>query len=301
MNHIFLETVIDNGGEINSRLLAMAYRDRYLHPERYYPQRFSDLAKAHMSGFYGVSCGHLGMECPLHPGVPVYALRERSFGCRFPTLIGLLALASAGTLWCGEPEKAYRKAFECAYFDVGYAREACGMLGAAVSLAVAGETDVGKILREVAGLDPFGFTEGPFGRNLAGIVDTAEKLAAEARDARHLVVLLSRELGDRHIYDPVDTLTVCFAANRFAEGDPREALLIAANHRDVDEEDRLVRFRDNDCTAFVAGALAGALSGLSGLPRNWVDSVQSTNGEIYELDIMGNAARYFDTVYPAES
>ena len=70
MNHIFLEAVIDNAGEINSQFLAIAYIDRYLHPERYYPEEHAELARSHMSAFYGASCGHLGMECPIHPGVP---------------------------------------------------------------------------------------------------------------------------------------------------------------------------------------------------------------------------------------
>ena len=37
---------------------------------------------------------------------------------------------------------------------------------------------------------------------------------------------------------------------------------IAANDRDVDAQGNLVKLRDNDCTAGVAGGAAGALCGI---------------------------------------
>jgi ADP-ribosylglycohydrolase len=297
MNHVFLETVVENAGTITSHRLAMAYIDRYLHPERYYPKEHEKLARGHFADFFGVSCGYLGMECPLYPGVPTYALRERSFGCRFPTLIGLLGLACSGTLYVNQPVVAYRKAFECAYFDVGYAREACGLLAAAVSMAVGGISDAGRILSRVARLDPFQFATGRFGSTLKSVVETASQLAKKAKASLHLVQLLAAELAGKHKYDPIDTLTVCFAANLFADGDPRTAITIACNHRNVDEEGNLVKFRDNDCTGYVAGALAGAISGFKKLPAEWAAAVLKTNKEIYGLDIEKNVEEYWRIVY----
>ena len=57
MNHIFIEAVTENEGEINAQRLAMEYVRRYLHPERYYPKRVADMARGHLVDFYGVSCG----------------------------------------------------------------------------------------------------------------------------------------------------------------------------------------------------------------------------------------------------
>ena len=53
--------------------------------------------------------------------------------------------------------------------------------------------------------------------------------------------------------------------------------LVAANHRDVDESGSLVRFRDNDCTGYVTGALAGAIAGSRKLPADWIDKVIASN------------------------
>jgi len=102
---------------------------------------------------------------------------------------------------------------------------------------------------------------------------------------------------NRHPFDPVDMLTVCFAANTFANGDPKEAILIAVNHRNVDDAGTLVRFRDNDCTGYVAGALSGALSGCGKLPQDWVDKVLASNKNVYGIDIEGNVHNFCSAVY----
>jgi len=297
MNHLFIEAVIENKGRITSQRLAAEYISRYLHPERYYPKRVVPLARDHFVDFYGVSCGCLGMECPELPGVPVYALRERSFGLLWPTLIGLLSLACAGTLYANRPVEAYKKAFELSYFDVGYAKEACGLQAAAVSMAVGGLNDMGAICRRLSRMDPFKLNELKFGSSLSWVVRSATSLARRAKDSRHLTLLLSRELMKRHKFDPVDTLTVSLAANKFAEGDPKEATLIAANHRDVDEGGNLIRFRDNDCTGYVAGALAGALAGCNKLPTDWVDKALVSNKRVYGIDIERNAYNFCNAVY----
>ncbi|KKL80287.1 hypothetical protein LCGC14_2006250, partial [marine sediment metagenome] len=98
-------------------------------------------------------------------------------------------------------------------------------------------------------------------------------------------------------YDPIDTLTVSFAANRFAADDPRRAILIAVNHRDTDESGQLVRFRDNDCTGYVAGALAGAISGAKRLPGEWVENVLAANRKVYDIDIARNVGEFCKAVY----
>ena len=298
MNHIFLETAAEYGRDITAQQLAASYIARYEHPERYYPVECVDMARAHLRDFQGVSCACLGRPSDLHPGVPLFALRERSFGCRFPTLIGLLSLACAGGLFAGRPVEAYKKAFELSYFDVGYAKEACGLHAAAVSMALGGVQDMASILRELSTLDPFQFSVSSFDYPITRTALTAQELAGRARDARELSVLLARQLMPLHVFDPFDTLTVCFAANAFAQGgDPREAILIAANHRNVDAEGHLVRFRDNDCTGYVAGALAGALAGFNRLPPAWAECVLSANKDVYGIDIVKNVRAFCEAVY----
>ncbi|HET6430221.1 MAG TPA: ADP-ribosylglycohydrolase family protein [Phycisphaerae bacterium] len=291
MNHVFIESVIDHRGFIGPQLLAAEYIRRYRHAEGYYPKRVAEMARRHFQDFFPVSCGCLGMECPELPGVPVEVLRDRSFGYRAPSLIGLLSLACAGTLYANDPVRAYRKAYELSYFDVGYAKEACGLHAAAVSMAVGGIQDVEAILRRLSRLDPFRLARGRFGQSLHPVVRRAGQLARKAGDARDLVLRLSRELATRHIFDPIDTLTVSLAANRFAPDNPRQAILVGVNHRDVDAGGDLVRFRDNDCTGYVTGSLAGALSGARRLPADWVDQVLAANKKVYGIDIEANVSR----------
>jgi ADP-ribosylglycohydrolase len=90
---------------------------------------------------------------------------------------------------------------------------------------------------------------------------------------------------------------VCFAANTFNNANPRDAILVAANHRDVDENGRLVRFRDNDCTGYVTGALAGAMAGSRKLPVDWIDKVIASNKEIYGIDIEANVHGFCTAVH----
>jgi hypothetical protein len=53
-----------------------------------------------------------------------------------------------------------------------------------------------------------------------------------------------------------------------SKGDPREAILTAVNFG-----------RDTDCLAAVAGGLSGALSGMHGVPAEWVVQVNRATQE----------------------
>jgi hypothetical protein len=86
-------------------------------------------------------------------------------------------------------------------------------------------------------------------------------------------------------------MTVAVASLYFTEGDPKRSILIAANHRIIDMDGKLVRFRDNDCSAYFAGALVGVFRGLSGLPSDWTRKVIESNREIYGIDLIGNAEK----------
>ena len=75
----------------------------------------------------------------------------------------------------------------------------------------------------------------------------------------------------------------------FCQGDVRQALVTAANFG-----------RDTDCLAAVAGGLAGALSGASGLDRQWIDQVNAaTKADPYtnsQIDIDETAEGLYEAV-----
>ena len=80
-------------------------------------------------------------------------LATRSIGLNYPTLAGLLVLPSAGLLFPGDPEGAYRAAYEADFFAVGYAREATALLAAAQGAALA--EFLSWYLRHFSVFDPF--------------------------------------------------------------------------------------------------------------------------------------------------
>lgn len=65
-----------------------------------------------------------------------------------------------------------------------------------------------------------------------------------------------------------DVVCKGLAAFAQAKGDPREAIVTAVNDG-----------RDTDCAAAVAGGLSGALRGIGGLPREWIEQVNRATGE----------------------
>ena len=92
-------------------------------------------------------------------------------------------------------------------------------------------------------------------------------------------------------------LGVPVAALSYTNGDPIRSIVIAANDRDIDADGNLIKLRDNDCTAGVAGALVGALHGIEAFPEDWVRDILAANKAVYGIDIEANARRFYDAVY----
>ena len=292
-NQIFAECVIRNHGYINSQLLAIEYIERYRDVDRL-PVAHQALAERHYRWAYDWSCAYLGMR-EMPPGEPTLAILQA--GNTFPMLCGLISLAFTGLLYCGQPELAYTKAMELAYNDIGYAKDATAMLAAMISAALGG-ADAAQMIQAGLDTDPHHFGEN---RMMGQWIRRLLKVAASAPDDAALVQALAREVSVRHPFDPVDVLGVPVAALSFTAGDPIRSIVIAANDRDLDAQGNMLRLRDNDCTAGVAGALVGALRGVDAFPADWVRDVLQANKDIYGIDIEGNAQRFCAAVYPRMS
>jgi ADP-ribosylglycohydrolase len=287
-NHIFLECVVRNGGEIDSRRLAVEYFERYRDRASYYPG-CEELSERYLRGAARFARAYLGMNGPGDPPASVTLARGNSF----PSLGGLISLAFAGLLHPGDPEHAYETAFELDYRDIGYARDATGILAAMVSVASGGAENARELVK--VGLDTNPFT---YGRCLmAERIEGFLKIADEAESDRALVDALAREVGHLHPFDPIDVLGVPVAGLYFTDGDPHRTIAIAANDRDLDEHGNLLRLRDVDCTAGVAGALVGALRGAGAFPRDWKEDVVNANREVYGIDLQANARRFYEAVH----
>jgi len=293
-NHIFIEAALAHGRNITSRDFAQAIIERYENPEKFYPKA-AEMARENFADWNGVCCGHLGIESALHPGVPPEVLANTSLTMDFPTLVGMLMLASAGLLHIGEPEEAYRHAYLLDFMDIGYAREAVAMFAGAVSMLAAG-MELRTAVNNAMQLNPFNFGGLFGGPTMVENVPRAKTLTRGSKDDHDLVQNLAHAFAGKHVFDPVEHVSVAFASLLFTGGDARRSILIAANHRIIDEEGNLVRFRDNDCTAYFAGALVGSYCGLKGLPADWVENVIAANRALYGIDLIENAEKLYATI-----
>ena len=310
LNQIFVECVIKNKGFINSQLLAMEYIERYRNAEQYYPETFDNLAKRHMGYFYPLCCSHLGMkdigdfkaETSFEQGIYLNELNS------FPILSGLLSLQSTGLLYQDNPEKAYQKAVEMDFFDLGFAKDATGLLAAIVSTALnnrhlnAGEIiDIGiktnpyqlggpsGDMRIMTGVDPC-FLNAPslpkLFKAVNGIMNDQEAVLALAKECEFL-----------HPFSPLDILGVPMTIIRHTKGDPIRSIIMAANHRIIDENNTLLYFRDSDCVAMITGVIVGAINGLDAFPKDWIRDVISANIDVYGFNIEQNAKKFYDVIY----
>lgn len=302
LNQVFVEAAIKYGKLVNSKLLAAEYVDRYINRDSYYPG-YHDLATQQFAfGFVG-ACGLLDMECPIRPGAPAYVLRSGAGGRGMPSLSGLLAIPTSGLLHPGDPEAAYRHALELAYMDIGYAKDATALLAAMIAAGFDESLSPRAAIRKGLGVDPFGFGEGrrtggavPWHRTMVEHISHFLDLADQAESDRDFVLTLSREVQDLHPYDPIEILGIAVAACYRADGDPRRAILMAVNDRDLDEKGEFQRFRDIDCTGSVCGALVGALADIDAFPPDWVAATISANREVYGFDLEANAERLYQVI-----
>ncbi len=288
INEVFVECVIRNQGFINPQFLAIEYIERYRDRDKFYP-RHQALAEEHLSWFLARGCERLGMS-QLPSGKPIEINKK-------PSLMGLISLAPAGLLFCGEPEKAYRKAHELDIVDVDYAVDATAIMAAMISEALGGKTSAQEMVRLGLRLDPLHYGENrPMVQSLSKFIQIAD----EATSDQDLIQRLAPKVKDLGVFDPRDALGVAVAALYFSDGDPVRTIVIAANNRDVDRKGNLKKLRDVDCSASIAGALVGALQGVEAFPSDWVRDTVEANKKVYDIDLEVNANRFCAVVYGRE-
>lgn len=302
LNQVFLEACVKYGSLLNSKLLAAEYVDRYVNRDRYFPG-YHDLATRQFALFFAIACGVLEVDCPILPGVPAYALRSTAHGRDRPSLIGVYTMHLAGLLHPGDPEAAYRHAYELSYADIGYARDATALLAAIQAAALDENLSPRSAIRGALGLDPFRFGEGQSGslapwtpRTMVERIGHFLDLADRAQTDRDLVLMLSREVTGLARFDPIDAVGFPVACCYRADGDPRRAMLMAVNDRYLDDRGEFVGYRDIDCTGSIAGSLAGAMAGIEAFPPEWVSSVVQANREVYGFDVEASANQLYDAI-----
>ncbi len=295
-NRLFIDLVAELGGRMPDEAeLAARLLDVHERPEEWFPG-YGELARAQFEMWEGVSRGRLGQTSPAHPGISPEILATRSVGLNYPTMAGLLVMPSAGLLYPDAADQAYRAAYEAAFFDIAYAREATAVFAAAQSLALAGGSPAG-VVKSVLAMDPLhlgGYFGGPFLKeNLPRLLQKADGLRGH-----ELAAWLSAELRHFSVFDPYRALAVVFAALLAHPDEPMMVLQVAVNHMDVDDVGAARRLADIDCYAGIAGALVGTLFGDDELPADMVEQVLSANKAVYGIDLNQVAQRLITVAAP---
>ncbi len=286
---LFMELACRLQGMPTARQLARHFIEVYEDPDAFFPHNQA-LAREQFAMWEGVSCGYLGRESLQYPGVSPAALATRSVGLNYPTIAGMLALPLAGLLFVGQPERAYSAAYEAAFFDLAYAREATALLAAAQSLAADGVAPSDIVERTLA-LDPLqlgGYFGEPF------VVANLPLLLQKARGKQgpQLAQWLAFELRHFHVFDPYRTLAIAFSALLAHCDDPLGALQVAVNQADLDGAGGWQRYADVDCYASIAGGLLGAVYGTDPVPSESARQVIESNRIVYGFDLEESAERF---------
>jgi hypothetical protein len=288
---MFLELAIDLGRMPTARDLAKRYVEIYERPESVFAGH-ADLVREQFAHFEGACRGYLGQTSAQFPDLTPELLLARSLGLNFPILSGLFSLTVAGLLFPGRPVEAYRAAFELAFFDIGYAREATALLAATVGAAAGGEDDADSLFERIVTLDPL-HLGGPF--SAPYVIDHLPQrraTIAHTRTDQEAARALSLVFRHDHPFDPLRTLGIAWLSVLAAEGDPLRAILIAVNHVGIDDDGKPTRYEDIDCYGAVAGAIAGAIAGDEAFPAEMLEQVVESNKAAYGIDIEATIAGF---------
>jgi ADP-ribosylglycohydrolase len=296
LNWLYLELAIKLGRAPSDCEMANRYLELYEQPERTFPGH-AEMVRLEFEHWEPACCGLLGQQSERFPGLPPDVLLARALGLNFPILSGLIALTWVGLLYPGRPEAAYETAFRSAFYDIGYAREAVGLLAAAISLAagdlVSGSSQV--LYERLLEMDPLHLGSEWSAPYVLDHLPRYRALIEPGRSDVETARALSVAFRYHHAFGAFRTLCVALLAVLAANGDPLRGILIAANHVGLDDQGQPTRYEDIDCYAGLAGAVAGALYGAAAFPDDMLALVQESNLAVYGIDLESGANRLFKT------
>ncbi len=191
-----------------------------------------------------------------------------------PTNAGQMALLPLAGLFPGDPEGAYRLAYEIGFMDVGTAKDINASLvaGLAVCLGRPESTkptpaELDKLLNaSILAAAPYGYGQIPWTeRRVSRWLNLASEIATEA-DGRpsRLFEILNEELADDIKWEARVPLVVAFAVMRCCRYDPLASLQTCLEFG-----------HDTDSYAQLIGAFLGAVYGTSAFPESMTDEVVS--------------------------
>jgi ADP-ribosylglycohydrolase len=196
-----------------------------------------------------------------------------------PTNGSLMANSPLGLITACRPDEAYQLGFDLAFLTAGYAKNSSAMAVAAIAEAMRPNATVDGIINAARKAhqafcrrregDHWHNTDWRYDPNIR-FLDAALEIARRERDVFSIREPIMGILEWGHLFsEAIHTLVVALSMFVAADGDVRQTIMGA-----------IMYGRDKDSYASVAGALAGALKGVEGIPQEWIQPVIDGNPEV---------------------
>ncbi|HZX08520.1 ADP-ribosylglycohydrolase family protein [Kribbella sp.] len=263
MTHALVEVYDERRTHLDAYAVAESLVPKMLNGTRWVPELEADallLQRVFLAEKWLVARLHYGHVDPREAGV------GNIVNCGAAMYMAPVGIANAG-----DPEGAYAEALDVAgAHQSSYGREAAGVFAAAVAAAMAPGATPASAVGTALGLAKDGTRRA---------VEAVAEAAQDITDWEQAIPVLRKAVEPYDTVGPnyrelsmdarrpsrtkaIEELPVALGFVLVSEGDVRRAVLGGTNYG-----------RDADSIASMAGAIAGALNGLSGVPQDWTTDI----------------------------
>jgi ADP-ribosylglycohydrolase len=182
-----------------------------------------------------------------------------------PSSSSAMAISPVGIVNACNPRAAAQQAQELASLihggEVGFCQDAAAAVAAAVAAAMHPAATIDTVLSAATA-----YLRPTSGVELRELIVSAVELARASSDYQSFRSAFHREFRQTVTCDSRETVPATFGLCLLAGGEPRRAMVYAANFG-----------RDADTIATMAGGICGALAGSEGFPTAWIEKVTETS------------------------
>lgn len=261
LKHLLCSAILKQGGRVNADDIAKVWIEE-MNPEEYWHSvRFS---------FYKIALTDVSP-------------RDAGWG-NISDNSSPMCIAPIGIINIGDPQTAFLEAVDVvSLLHDGYAREAAGVVAAAVAEAMRPKSSVHSVIEaSVACVRK----ESEMVRRIWETIEIAKSSSnvEEFTERFYESYLIPWKIPDRlkasqsedssPSVDPLEAVPAALAIFFKEEGNPEKVILGAANFG-----------RDCDTIAGIAGGIAGAYAGVDAIPRHWVEVSCNANPEPNQEEI----------------
>ncbi len=255
MSKFFCMSFVERGGACSATDLRRAYAHAFEHAQEGFPKAF--LEEYYLKGIYGDE--------------------KQAFGGH-PVNAAIMGIAPYGAIHPCDPQKAHDTAFEAMFISEGYSRYSAAIAAAAIAAAmIPGRTPVDAIqAAKQAVAKHRSRVEGPrwsggdlyryIARRNESLLEAVEPIALRHRNVKTLREELYGTVCQQFCVDGSESLAIAVCMFLAADGDYVKTVEGCVNFG-----------RDNDSSASVGGAIAGAFCGAKAIPPEWIELVESVN------------------------